>query len=98
MVPLCDLPSPPPYTSVPDYVWADVRDCSLQFVRMPRKPQERPVPQIPHPDAESALKAAKRACYKHPGRWYGRASAQADGPAFLVYEGGKVIERHVVGK
>ena len=98
MVPLCDLPSPPPYTSVPDYVWADVRDCSLQFVRIPRKPREKPVPQIPHPDAKSALEAAKRACYKHPGRWYGRASNQADGTSFLVYEGGKVIERHVVGR
>lgn len=92
----CFPTTPPPYTSVPDYVWADVRDCSLQFVRMPRKPKEVPVPQIPHPTAESALQAAKRACYKHPGRWFGRSSDCSAGAVFLVYEDGIVVERHVV--
>ena len=92
----CFPPTPPPYTSVPDYVWADVRDCSLQFVRMPRKPQEAPVPQISHPTAEAALQAAKRACRSHPGRWFGRSSDCSGGAVFLVYEDGKVVERHVV--
>ena len=53
---------------------------------------------FPHPDAETALKAAKKACREKAGRWYGRTSSQADGPEFLVYEGIKVVERHVVGR
>ena len=90
----CFPPTPPPYTSVPDYVWADVRDCSLQFVPMPRKPQEAPVSQIPHPTAESALQAAKRACRMHLGRWFGRSSDRSGRTVFLVYENGMVIEQH----
>ena len=51
-----------------------------------------------HPDAETALQAAKQACRAHPGRWFGRSSTGTGPATFLVYEGSKVIERHVVGK
>ena len=64
---------------------------------MPRRPREEPVRQIPHPSAETALQAAKRACRAHPGRWFGRCSDSSGDPVFLVYDVGKVIERHVVG-
>ncbi len=77
----------PPITEVPDYVWARKRDTPKDIGR-----------RISHPDAEAALQAAKKACRSCPGRWYGRTSSQADGPEFLVYEGIKVVERHVVGR
>ena len=88
----------PPPTEVPDYVWDRRYDrpCFLPG-RPVRKPKEEGR-RIPHPDAESALQAAKRACRGCSGRWFGRSSAGSGPPAFLVYEGGKVIERHVVGK
>ena len=86
----------PPITEVPDYVWAPRYDkpCFL-----PGRPVQKPKDtsrKIPHPDAETALKAAKKACREKSGRWFGRSSSQADGAEFLVYEGGKVVERHVV--
>ena len=88
----------PPPTEVPDYVWSRQYDkpCYL-----PGKPVQKPKEEgqrICHPNAESALRAAKRACRAHPGRWFGRGSSGANGAAFLVYEDGKVIERHVVGR
>lgn len=87
----------PPITEIPDYVWSHQYDkpCFL-----PGKPVQKPKEEgkrISHPDAESALQAAKRACRSHPSRWLGRFSG-TDGVAFLVYEGGKVIERHFVGR
>lgn len=75
-----------PITEVPDYVWARRYD-------KPKYPARR----ISHPDAESALQAAKKACHSSPGRWYGRASTNSNAPEFLVHEGIKVVERHVVG-
>ena len=63
---------PPPYTTVPDYVWANVRDCALQFAPMTKKRREPQVPEIVHQDGESALKAAKLAVKEVPGRYYGR--------------------------
>ena len=88
----------PPITEVPDYVWSRKYDkpCFL-----PGRPSQKPKKEgrrISHPDAESALKAAKKACRSNPGRWFGRASSEADGAEFLVYKGGKVVERHVVGR
>lgn len=86
----------PSITEIPDYVWSRQYDkpCILpgKPVRKPKEEDRR----ISHPDAEGALKAAKRACHANPGRWFGRSSSQADGAEFLVYENGKVIERHVV--
>ena len=88
----------PPITEIPDYVW------SRQYSKpafLPGKPVQKPKEEgrlIPHPDAESALQAAKRACRGCPGRWFGRSSSQADATAFLVYENGQIIERHIVGR
>ena len=76
----------PPITEVPDYVWASKRDTPKDIGR-----------RIFHPNAEAALQAAKKACRSRPGRWYGRASTGANVAEFLVYEGIKVVERHVVG-
>ena len=87
----------PPITEVPDYVWSRQYDkpCFVpgRPIRKPKDTSRR----ISHPDAEAALQAAKKACHSCPGRWYGRTSSLADGPEFLVYEGIKVVERHVVG-
>lgn len=89
---------PPPYTTVPDYVWADVRDCALQFAPMTRKRSEPPVPEIIHPDGESALKAAKQAAKEKSGRYYG-AFHNTDGrKGFNVYENGKMVVRYAVKK
>ena len=60
---------------------------------LPLKKPKDTSKRIPHPDAESALQAAKKACRGNTGRWFGRAP---EGPtAFWVYEGNKVVERHV---
>ena len=77
----------PPITEVPDYVWS-------RRYGPPKDTGRR----ISHPDAESVLQAAKKACRRCPGRWYGRSTSQADAPEFLVYEGVKVMERHLVGR
>ena len=85
----------PPITEIPDYVWARRYDkpCYL-----PGRPVKKPIDtcrRIRHPDAESALQAAKQACRRHRDRWFGRGSDEADGVVeFLVYEWGEVIERH----
>ena len=85
----------PPITEVPDYVWSRQYDkpCFL-----PGRPVQKPKDtsrRISHPDDESALQAAKRACRGCPGRWLGRSSEYNEKTAFLVYEGGKVVEKHV---
>lgn len=84
----------PPITEVPDYVWAPRYDKPCFPPGRPIQKVKEEGRRISHPDAESALKAAKRACRSNPGRWFGRSSSQADGAEFLVYENGKVIERH----
>ena len=88
----------PPITEVPDYVWSPRHD---KPAFLPGRPVQKPQDtgrKIPHPDAETALQAAKRACRAHPGRWFGRSSSDNEKTAFLVYEDGKVIERHLVGR
>ena len=98
MTPLDSIPLAPPITEVPDYVWSRLYDRSCF---LPGKPVQKPKEEgrrISHPCAESALRAAKRACRAHPGRWFGRESNANGKTAFLVYESGKVIERHVVGQ
>ena len=92
------IPIAPPITEIPDYVWAPRYGRPSYLSGRPIKKPVDTSRQIPHPDAESALKAAKKACREKAGRWYGRTSSQADGPEFLVYEGIKVVERHVVGR
>ena len=98
MIPHDPIYVAPPITEVPDYVWSRQYDkpCFL-----PGRPVQKPKDigrRISHPDAESALQAAKRACRSHPGRWFGRSSDCSAGAVFLVYENGQVIERHAVGR
>lgn len=88
----------PPPTEVPDYVWSPRYDRPCYLPGRPSKKPKDTGRRISHPNAESALQAAKKACRSHPGRWFGRSSAGTGLAAFLVYEGSKVIERHVVGK
>ena len=88
----------PPITEVPDYVWSRRYDkpafLSARAVQRPKDTSRK----IPHPDAETALKAAKKACREKAGRWFGRAPEESGPIAFCVYEDGKVVERHVVGR
>ena len=80
-------------TEIPDYVWSP-RYAHPSWI--PGRPVKKPKDtskRILHPDAESALQAAKKACRGNAGRWFGRAP---EGPtAFWVYEGNKVVERHL---
>ena len=83
----------PPITEIPDYVWSPRYDRPSWIPVRPVKKPKDTNKRIPHPDAESALQAAKKACRGNTGRWFGRAP---EGPTvFLVYEGNKVVERHV---
>ena len=87
----------PPPTEIPNYVWSRQYDKPCYLPGRPvRKPKEEGR-KITHPDAETALRAAKKACCKQRGRWFGRESGNSNVPVFLVYEDGKVIERHEVG-
>ena len=88
----------PPITEIPDYVWSRRYD---KPAFLPGRPVQKPKDtsrKIPHPDAETALKAAKKACREKAGRWFGRAPEGSGPIAFLVYEDSKVVERHIVGK
>jgi len=83
--------------------WSAGRSESSSAGRPKDRAQNRPEEagrRIPHPDAESALRAAKRACIGHPGRWFGCSTKSSTENttewAFLVYEGIKVVERHTV--
>lgn len=88
---------PPPYTSVPEYVWGDFRDCALPFAPITRNRKDPPVPEVLHLDGENALKAAKRAAKEKPGRYYGAFRGEDGKAGFNIYEGSKVVMRYVVG-
>ena len=88
----------PPITEIPDYVWAPRYDRPSWIPGRPVKKPKDTSRRIPHPDAVTALKAAKKACREKAGRWFGRSTSKNENAAFLVYEGGKIIERHVVSK
>ena len=98
MKPECSIPLPPPPTEVPDYVWSRRYDRPCFLPGRPSKQPKATGVMIPHPDAETALKAAKKACREKSGRWFGRAPEGSGPIAFLVYEDSKVVERHIVGK
>ena len=55
----------PPITEVPDYVWSRRYSTPKDTVR-----------RFSHPNAEAALQAAKKACRRYPGRWYGQFHLQ----------------------
>ena len=88
----------PPITEIPDYVWSRRYD---KPAFLPGRPVQKPKDtsrKIPHPDAETALRAAKKACREKAGRWFG-STPEGSGPiSFCVYEDGKVVERHIVGR
>ena len=88
----------PPITEIPDYVWSRRYDkpafLSARAVQRPKDTSRK----ISHPDAESALKAAKEACRQKAGRWFGSAPEGSGPISFCVYEDGKVVERHIVGR
>ena len=88
----------PPITEIPDYVWSPLYGRSSFMSGRPIKKSVDTSRRIPHPNAETALKAAKKACREKAGRWFGRAPEGSGPIAFLVYEDSKVVERHVVGR
>lgn len=89
-------PVPPPYTSVPDYVWN--RRYAGHGISSKRAARPEDSAQtITHHDAESALQAAKQSCRKHPDRWFGRGTGIKGGVEFWVHEGSKILERHTIG-
>ena len=88
----------PPITEVPDYVWSPRYGRTSYLSGKPVKRPKEEGRRISHPDAESALMAAKRSCRAKPGRWFGHSQSSNENTAFLVYEDGKVVERHVVGR
>ena len=88
----------PPITEIPDYVWAPRYDRPSWIPGRPVKKPKDTSRRIPHPDAVTALKAAKKACREKAGRWFGRAPGPSGPIAFCVYEEGKVVERHFVGR
>jgi len=83
----------PPITEVPEYVWSSRYDKPSFLPGRPVKKAEVAGRRLFHPNDESALQAAKKATRGKTGRWMGRSATE-----FLVYENGKVIERHVVRK
>lgn len=80
----------PPITEIPDYVWRRRYDPIPSRPR--RNEPEDTAAEFTHPNREEALTAAKRGARKISGRWMGRCGDDV----FCVYEGGKVVERHIV--
>lgn len=86
-------PAPVP-SEAPEYVWNHRYDKPCILTGRPtEKPKDTSV-KFNHPNAESALKAAKAACRKRPGRRYGSKVEDGGVVSFLVYEGGTVVEKH----
>ena len=85
----------PPPTEVPDYILYHQYEEPCYLPGRPSRQPKETGQRIPHPTAETALQAAKRACRTIPGRYFGRSTTNNEIAAFLVYEDGKVVERHV---
>jgi hypothetical protein len=82
---------PPLPTEIPDYVW---RMKQPSFYPRPRRNEPKDTAAVfYHANGEEALRAAKNGARGNSGRWFGLESG-SDG--FCVYEGGKVVERHIV--
>ena len=92
------FPIAPPITEVPDYVWTPRYSRCSYLPGKPVKKEKDTSRRISHPDAETALQAAKRACRAKAGRWFGRSTDASGRLSFLVYADGRVIERHIVGR
>ena len=83
----------PPITEIPDYVW---RMKQPSYYPRPRRNEPKDTaPIFYHANGEEALKAAKNGARGNSGRWFGRESESG---CFCVYEGGKVVERHITKK
>ena len=84
---------PPLPTEIPDYVW---RMKQPSYYPRPRRNEPKDTaPIFYHANGEEALKAAKNGARGNSGRWFGRESESG---CFCVYEGGKVVERHITKK
>ena len=83
-------------TEIPDYVWDRRYDKPALLPGRPINKPEEEGQRITHSNVETALQAAKRACRGNRKRWFDRGSYRAGNATFLVYENGKVIERHEV--
>ena len=88
----------PPPTEIPDYVWSPRYSRPSWIPGRPVKTPKDTSRRIPHPNAETALKAAKKACREKAGRWFGSSPGPSGPIAFCVYEEGKVVERYFVGR
>ena len=87
------LPEYPPITEIPDYVW---RMKQPSYIPRPRRNEPKDTAAVfYHTNCEEALKAAKNGARGNSGRWFGRESESG---CFCVYEGGKVVERHITKK
>ena len=87
------LPDCPPITEIPDYVW---RMKQPSYIPRPRRNEPKDTAAVfYHANGEEALKAAKIGARGNSGRWFGRESESG---CFCVYEGGKVVERHITKK
>ena len=80
----------PPITEIPEYVW---RMKQPSYYPRPKKEPKDTAPIFYHANGEEALKAAKNGARGNSGRWFGRESESG---CFCVYEGGKVVEKHLV--
>ena len=86
---------PPLPTEIPDYVWSRRYDKPSFLPRPRRNEPKDTAPIFYHTNCEEALKAAKNGARGNSGRWFGRESESG---CFCVYEGGKVVERHITKK
>lgn len=84
---------PPLPTEIPDYILCR-RERPSYYPRPKKEPKDTAAVYL-HPNLEEALKAAKRGARSSSGRWFGRENG---GEGFCVYEGGKVVERHITKK
>ena len=83
----------PPITEIPDYVW---RMKQPSYYPRPKKNEPKDSAAVfLHANCEEALKAAKNGARGNSGRWFGR---ECESGCFCVYEGGKVVERHITKK
>lgn len=82
---------PPLPTEIPDYILC--RRERPSYYPRPKKEPKDTAAVFYHANGEEALKAAKNGARGNSGRWFGRESESG---CFCVYEGGKVVERHMV--